>query len=89
VALDIATGAKLWSYPSAFSQYFYASPAVDSSGVYAVDEYGGVYAFGLAASGASAAGSARRIDAASAGTLRMPYGSIFRTTTGGAVRARY
>jgi outer membrane protein assembly factor BamB len=45
-AFDARTGATLWSYETADS--FYAVPAIATSGVFAVDISGNVYAFGLA-----------------------------------------
>jgi outer membrane protein assembly factor BamB len=48
-ALSIATGATLWSYDYSGAGA-YASPAVVPSGVYAADESGRIYAFGLPSS---------------------------------------
>ncbi len=44
-ALDLRSGAKLWSY--ALTSSAYASPAVVPSGVYEADDAGEVYAFAL------------------------------------------
>jgi outer membrane protein assembly factor BamB len=44
-ALDLHTGRVLWSYPT--PAYLVASPAIVSSGVYAADGDGNVYAFSL------------------------------------------
>ncbi|MDB5042925.1 MAG: hypothetical protein JWN27_3651 [Candidatus Eremiobacteraeota bacterium] len=53
VAFDAQTGATLWAYPTADA--FYAVPAIVSSGIYAVDLSGNVYAFGRGAANPSAA----------------------------------
>jgi len=45
VALDLRTGAQLWSYPA--GQASYSSPAVVPSGVYFANEAGEVFAFSL------------------------------------------
>jgi outer membrane protein assembly factor BamB len=56
VAFDAQTGATLWKYATADA--FYAVPAIVSSGIYAVDLSGNVYAFGRGAADASAAAKA-------------------------------
>jgi outer membrane protein assembly factor BamB len=89
VALDINTGAPLWSYPSPSNEYFYASPAVVSSGIYAVDVFGGVYALSLGTTASTSARHRLLVEARNAPRVRTPFGSIFRKTPGGAVLARY
>jgi hypothetical protein len=53
VAFDAQSGATLWTYETADA--FYAVPAIVSSGVYAVDLSGNVYAFGRGAAGNASA----------------------------------
>lgn len=52
MALDIRSGAKLWSYPVPNDTY--ASPAIVPSGLYFVDTGGVVYAFGLPSASSAA-----------------------------------
>jgi outer membrane protein assembly factor BamB len=59
-ALDINTGAILWSYANPYGKLFEPGPVVVPSGVYTMDETGEVYAFSLPAAAAPAAGRARR-----------------------------
>jgi outer membrane protein assembly factor BamB len=49
-ALDPLTGKTLWSYPTV--GYHYASPVIVPSGLFAADESGRLYAFGLPTNGA-------------------------------------
>jgi outer membrane protein assembly factor BamB len=90
VAVSITSGTVLWSFPSASDDYFYASPAVDSTGVYAVDDLGDVYAFSLS-NGSAPSAAIRKTQIATGNVMdgKHPYGSIFTTTPAGAVRVRY
>jgi outer membrane protein assembly factor BamB len=91
VALDVSSGEQLWSFPSPFDEFFYASPAVVSSGVYAVDSIGAVYALSLGTS-TTASAKARNVlleEARTRRPLRQPFGPLLRRTRGGATLARY
>ena len=84
-ALQVGTGKELWSYPSPAGYYFYASPAIDSSGVYAVDESGGVFALSLG-SPAVAAASQRAESTIRTwhGPVREPFGPVLKPHGSGA-----
>ena len=48
-ALDIHTGAVIWSFANPVGALFDAGPVIVPSGVYLADEAGNVYAFSLPA----------------------------------------
>ena len=87
-AFNINTGKELWSYNTPDRLNIQAPPVVVSSGVYAVDVAGMVYAFSLGTA-AAPAGSVQAEAAVRAavpkaiGPLRMPYGPITRRTRDG------
>jgi outer membrane protein assembly factor BamB len=93
-AFDINTGKELWSFNTPDGLNIQAPPIVVSSGVYAVDVGGMVYAFseGTTAAGtAETAAALRALQAASAKAppLRMPYGPITRRTSDGLQQGVY
>jgi outer membrane protein assembly factor BamB len=93
-AFDINTGKELWSFNTPDGLNIQAPPIVVSSGVYAVDVGGMVYAVseGTTAAGtAETAAALRALQAASAKAppLRMPYGPITRRTSDGLQQGVY
>jgi len=83
-ALNLKTGAVLWSYAVAPGRIIEASPAIVSAGVYSVDTSGGVAAFALGTE------PERHLRAtATGGPLREPYGPIIRRSPAGIWNAVY
>ncbi|MBC5799367.1 MAG: PQQ-binding-like beta-propeller repeat protein [Candidatus Eremiobacteraeota bacterium] len=82
-ALDLDSGKELWTYPTPGGAYIQAPPVIVSSGIYAVDIYGTVYAFSL---GTSSAGQSTRAPAAitpARARVQMRYGPVSRQDADG------